>query len=110
MKKICVVTGSRAEYGLLHPLISSIHKHPDMQLQLAVSGMHLSSEHGNTLKFIEEDGFLIDEKVEMLEPGDTDIAIIKSMGKGLIGFADAFKRLKPDFVVILGDRFEAMSF
>jgi len=110
MKKICFVTGSRAEYGLLYPLIKAVHNHPNIQLQLAVSGTHLSREHGNTQDFIIKDGFTIDEKVDMLEPGDSETAIIKSMGKGLIGFADVYERLQPDLVVILGDRFEAVSF
>jgi GDP/UDP-N,N'-diacetylbacillosamine 2-epimerase (hydrolysing) len=110
MKKICFVTGSRAEYGLLYPLIKAVHEHPGMQLQLAVSGTHLSQEHGNTQDFIIKDGFHIDERVDMLEIGDSESAIIKSMGNGLIGFADAFERLNPDIVVILGDRFEAVSF
>jgi UDP-hydrolysing UDP-N-acetyl-D-glucosamine 2-epimerase len=107
--KICIVTGSRAEYGLLYPLMRLIKKEPSMDLQLVVTGMHLSPEFGLTFRQIESDGFSIQEKVEMLLSGDTDTAIIKSTGLGLIGFADAFKRLQPDWVVVLGDRFETFA-
>jgi len=103
----CVVTGSRAEYGLLMPLMKGIKKDRGMHLQLLVTGMHLSPEFGMTIREIEKDSFTIDEKVEMLLSGDTSISMIKSMGVGLIGYADAFSRLKPDWVIVLGDRFES---
>ncbi len=109
-KKICVFTGTRAEYGLLKPLIDEILNDGAFELQLLVSGMHLSPEFGLTYKEIEEDGLKIDEKVEILLSADTPSAISKSMGLGLIGYADALNRLKPDLVVILGDRFEALTF
>lgn len=109
-KKICVFTGTRAEYGLLKPLIEEIKQSEDFKLQLIVSGMHLSPEFGLTYKEIEKDGFNIDEKVEMLLSSDTPTGITKSIGLGLIGYADALKRLNSDLAVVLGDRFEALAF
>ncbi|MEY8414985.1 UDP-N-acetylglucosamine 2-epimerase [Tissierella praeacuta] len=109
MKKICVVTGTRAEYGLFRPLIKRIKEDDELQLQLIVTGMHLSPEFGLTYKEIEEDGFIIDEKVEMLLSSDTPVGISKSIGLAMIGFTDAFERLKPDMVVVLGDRYEIFA-
>lgn len=108
-RRICVITGSRAEYGLLYWLMKEIKASPGMDLQLVVTGMHLSPEFGLTYRTIEEDGFHIDAKVEMLLSSDTAVGIAKSMGLGTIGFADVFDRLKPDIVVVLGDRFEIFS-
>ena len=108
-KKICVVTGSRADYGLLHWLMKSIENETDLELQIIVTGMHLSPEFGLTYKEIEKDGYYIDKKVEMLLSADTSSAISKSTGLGLIGFADAFHELNPDIVVLLGDRFEVLA-
>lgn len=108
MRKICVVTGSRAEYGLLYPLLKEIKADSELALQLVVTGMHLSPEFGLTYKEIMNDDFQIDEKVEMLLSSDSQVAITKSMGLGLIGFADVFNRLQPDIVVLLGDRYEIM--
>lgn len=109
MKKICVVTGTRAEYGLLRPLIKRINEDNELRLQLVVTGMHLSPEFGLTYKEIEEDGFVIDEKIEMLLSSDTAEGISKSMGLAMIGFADTFERLKPNMVVVLGDRYEIFA-
>lgn len=109
MRKICVVTGTRAEYGLLYWLMKQIEAAVDMQLQLIVTGMHLSPEFGLTYKQIEQDGFSIDRKVEMLLSSDSDVAITKSMGVAMIGFADAYAELQPDLVVLLGDRFEIFT-
>ena len=109
-RKICVFTGTRAEYGLLKPLMDEIKKDKDLKLQIIVSGMHLSPEFGLTYKEIEKDGFKIDEKIEMLLSADTPTAINKSIGLGIIGFTDALNRLKPDISVVLGDRFEALAF
>jgi GDP/UDP-N,N'-diacetylbacillosamine 2-epimerase (hydrolysing) len=109
MRKICFFTGTRAEYGLLKPLMDEIVKDDSLRLQLLVSGMHLSPEFGLTYKVIEDDGFVIDEKVEMLLSADTPAGISKSMGLGLIGYADALSRLEPDITVILGDRFECLA-
>ncbi|AZN38515.1 UDP-N-acetylglucosamine 2-epimerase [Paenibacillus albus] len=108
MRKICVVTGSRAEYGLMYWLLREIQEDPELTLQLVVTGMHLSPEFGLTHRQINHDGFTIDDKVEMLLSSDTPVGITKSMGLGLIGFADVFARLQPDVVVILGDRYEMM--
>lgn len=109
LRKICVVTGSRAEYGLLYWFMRTIEDHSALQLQLIVTGMHLSPEFGLTYKKIEEDGFTIDAKVEMLLSSDSSVGVTKAMGLGLIGLADAYENLKPDFVVLLGDRFEILS-
>ncbi|MDE8742027.1 MULTISPECIES: UDP-N-acetylglucosamine 2-epimerase [Pectobacterium] len=109
MKKVAVFTGTRAEYGLLYWLLKDIQGDPDLSLQLLVTGMHLSPEFGNTYVQIEEDGFMIDEKVEILLSSDTPVGIAKSMGLGVLGFTDALNRLKPDYLVILGDRFEALA-
>lgn len=108
-RKICVVSGSRAEYGLLYYLMKEIDKDEDLQLQLIVTGMHLSPEFGLTYKEIEADGFPIHAKVEMLLSSDTTVGIAKSIGLGVIGFADAFDRLQPDLLVVLGDRFEMLA-
>lgn len=109
MKKVCVVTGTRAEYGLLKPLIEKINNDADLQLQLVATGMHLSPEFGLTYKEIEQDGFEITERNEMLLSSDTPNGITKSVGLGTIGFADIFTRIAPDIAVILGDRYEALA-
>lgn len=108
-RKICVVTGSRAEYGLLSLLMESIKNDPDMELQVIATGMHLSPEFGLTYKVIENDGFQINERIEMLLSSDTPVGVAKSIGLGTIGFADALDRLKPDILVVLGDRFEVFA-
>ena len=108
-RKLCVVTGSRAEYGLLYWLLKEIQADPKLQLQLIVTGMHLSPQFGLTIKQIEADGFVPDARVEMLLSSDTPVGIAKSMGLGVIGFADAFDRLRPDILVVLGDRFEIFA-
>lgn len=107
--KVCIATGTRAEYGLLKPLIEKISADDDFTLQLLVTGAHLSPEFGLTYRQIEADGYEIDAKVEMLLSSDTAEGITKSMGLGMIGYADAFKRLSPDLLVILGDRYEMLS-
>jgi len=108
-RRICVVTGTRAEYGLLYWLMREIQEDPDLDLQIVATGMHLSPEFGLTYQQIEEDGFKIDEAVEMLMSSDSPVGIAKSMGIGTIGFADAFARLAPHIVVLLGDRFEILG-
>lgn len=108
-RKICIVTGTRAEYGLLSLLMDAIQKDQELKLQIIVTGMHLSPEFGMTYEQIEKDGFNIDKKIEMLLSSDTAIGISKSMGLGMIGFADAYAELRPDIVVLLGDRFEIFS-
>jgi len=109
MRKICVISGTRAEYGLLYWVMKSIEKQPELNLQLIVTGMHLSSEFGLTYKQIEQDGFVIDKKLEILVSSDTSVGISKSMGLGMITFSEAFNELKPDIVLVLGDRFEIFS-
>jgi len=108
-RKVCVITGTRAEYGLLRWVMQGIQDEPDLTLQTIATGMHLSPEFGLTYREIEQDGFQIDRKVEMLTSSDTPVGIAKSMGLGLIGFADALNELKPDLVLLLGDRFEIFS-
>lgn len=107
-RKICVVTGTRAEYGLLCGLMKKIKDDPDLDLQVIVTGAHLSPEFGLTYREIEKDGFEIDEKIEMLLSSDTAAGITKSMGVELISFADALNRLNPDIVAVLGDRYEIL--
>ena len=108
-RKICVVTGTRSEYGLLFWLMKSILDDPKLELQIIVTGMHLSPEFGLTYREIEKDGFVINGKIEMLLSADTPSAISKSTGIGLIGFADVYNDLNPDIVVVLGDRFEILA-
>ena len=108
MKKVCIVTGTRAEYGLLKPIIEKVHRDTELELQLVVTGMHLSPEFGLTYKEIEKDGFPIADKVEMLLSSDSNVGITKSMAVALMGFADSFERLKPDMVLLLGDRYEML--
>lgn len=106
MKKVCVVTGTRAEYGLLKPLIRKINDDSHLELVLAVTGMHLSNEFGNTVNEIISDGFSINKQVEMLLSADTPSGIVKSMGVELIGLADFFKETSVDILIVLGDRYE----
>lgn len=109
MRKVCVVTGTRAEYGLLSRLMWLIRADHDLTLQIIATNMHLSPEFGLTYKEIEADGFTIDKKVEMLLSSDTSNAITKSIGLATIGFADAYEDLQPDILLILGDRFEILA-
>lgn len=109
LRRIAVVTGTRAEYGLLSWLMKEIQADPDLELQVIVTGAHLSPEFGLTWKEIEGDGFSIDARVEMLLSGDSAVAVTKSLGLGIIGFADALDRLKPHMLVILGDRYEMLG-
>ena len=109
MKKICIITGSRAEYGLLRWVMQGILDDPELDLLIVATGMHLSPEFGLTYKVIESDGFIINRKVEMLTSSDSSIGIAKSIGLGMIGFADTLNELKPDLIVVLGDRFEIFS-
>ncbi len=109
MKKICVVSGTRAEYGLLRWVMEGIRQSSELELQLVVTGAHLSSEFGFTVDVIEDDGFTVDRKVEMLLSSDTAVGVTKSMGLGIIGFADVLAELKPDLLVVLGDRYEIFA-
>ena len=107
-RKICVVTGTRAEYGLLYWLMKEIEEDKDLELQVIVTGMHLSPEFGLTYKEIEKD-FKIDKKIEMLLSSDTPVGISKSMGLAQISFVESLDELKPDILVVLGDRYEIFS-
>lgn len=109
MRKVCVITGTRAEYGLLYWTLKALQKDPSIELQLCVTGMHLSPEFGLTYKQIEEDGFIINSKVETLLSSDSSQGISKSIGLGIIGFSDAFEQLQPDIILVLGDRFEIFA-
>ena len=100
-RKVCVVTGTRAEFGLLRWLMSEINDHPKLLLQTAVTGMHLSPEFGSTYKEIEDAGFKINFKVDMLLGSDSVEAVTKSVGIGVMGFADAYSNLSPDLVILL---------
>jgi len=109
MKKICVITGSRAEYGLMSRVMRLIQEEPDMQLQIIATNMHLSVEYGETYKEIEADEFVIDKKIPILSSSDTTNATAKSVGTGMIGFADAYEELQPDMIMVLGDRHEILA-
>jgi len=108
-RKICIVTGTRADYGLLYWLMKEVAADPNLELQIIATGMHLSPEFGLTYQQIETDGFTIDAGVEMLLSSDSTVGIAKSTGLGVIGFADALDRLMPDILVLLGDRFEILA-
>lgn len=108
-RKICVVTGSRAEYGLLRWLMDQIRKDERLELQVIATSMHLAPEFGSTYRQIEADGFTIDAKVDMKLSDDSGSGIAKSVGYGVIGFAETLQNLRPDLVVLLGDRFEILA-
>ena len=107
-RKVCVVTGTRAEYGLLYWLLKEIEADKELQLQVIVTGMHLSPEFGLTYQTIEKE-FKINKKIEMLLSSDTSVGISKSMGLAQISFAESYDELKPDIVIVLGDRYEIFS-
>lgn len=107
--RLCVVTGTRAEYGLLKWLMREVQASRHLELSTVVGGMHLSAEFGHTWKEIEADGFRIDDRLDYLLGSDTSTGVTKSLGLAVIGFADVFARQKPDAVVLLGDRFEALA-
>lgn len=109
MKKVCVVTGSRAEYGLLRWVMEGIKNSNVLDLNLIVTGMHLAPDYGLTFNDIKKDGFCIDKTIETLLTSDTPVGITKSIGLGLIGFAEALFELKPDLLLVLGDRYEILS-
>src|SRR5438309_2321636 len=104
-RKICFVTGSRADFGLLIWPMRAIQNTPGLTLQLVATGMHLSPEFGYTVNNIREEGFSVDDTIETLLSSDTGVGVAKSVGLGVIGFADAFARLTPDLVVVLSDRY-----
>jgi len=108
-KKICIITGSRADYGLMQILINKFHNDKNIELKIFVTGMHLLPEFGNTYKEILKDGFKIEKKVKILSSLDTPTAISKSTGFGIMRFASVFDATRPDLLVVLGDRYEIMS-
>jgi UDP-N-acetylglucosamine 2-epimerase (non-hydrolysing)/GDP/UDP-N,N'-diacetylbacillosamine 2-epimerase (hydrolysing) len=108
-RRIAVVTGTRAEYGLLYWLLKGLQQDPEFDLQIIVTGAHLSPVHGLTFRDIEKDGFRIDWKVDMLLASDTDSGVTRSLGLATIGFAEALEQLRPDLVVLLGDRYELLA-
>ncbi len=109
MKKIAVVTGTRAEYGLLRPLIQKIESSKDYNLNLIVTGMHLAPEFGETVNEIINDNLNISDKVEVLLSSDSDVGVAKSIGLGMISFSETFQRINPDLLIVLGDRFEILA-
>lgn len=109
MRKIAVFTGARSEYGLLFPLLQQIQQSTELELQLIVAAMHLSPDYGYTVQSIEQDGFTIAARIETLLSSDSPVGTLKSLGLGIIGYADALDRLKPDMLVVLGDRYEALG-
>jgi GDP/UDP-N,N'-diacetylbacillosamine 2-epimerase (hydrolysing) len=109
VSKICVVTGTRAEYGLLRPLIEKLNNDRDFNLKIVSTGMHLSSDFGLTYKAIEEDGYIIDEKIEILSIYDNSVGIANSMSKAISSFAQYFESERPDLLIVLGDRYEILA-
>lgn len=107
--RICVVSGTRADFGLLQGLLHELKNNPGSELQLVATGMHLSPEHGLTYREIEAEGFVIDQKLEILLSADTGSGMAKSAGLAMISFADAYSALQPDRIVVLGDRFEILA-
>lgn len=108
-RKICAVTGSRAEYGLLYWVLHDLRERAGIELQIVATGMHLAPEFGHTVDEIVKDGFSVSRRVEMLLASDTPGGIAKSVGLGVIGMSDALEQLRPDVVVVLGDRFEILA-
>jgi len=108
-KRVCVLTATRAEYGLLKPVIQKLRTEEFLDVRVVVTGAHLSPEFGLTYKEIEQDGIPIDRKIEILLSSDTPSSISKSMGLALMGFADYFSELQPDLLVVLGDRYETLA-
>jgi UDP-N-acetylglucosamine 2-epimerase (non-hydrolysing)/GDP/UDP-N,N'-diacetylbacillosamine 2-epimerase (hydrolysing) len=108
-RKICVITGTRAEYGLLYWLMKEIESDPDLALQLVVTGTHLSAAFGKTVTFIEEDGFNVDARIDLEIGDDSPTSIVRSLGLAVIGMGQAFEKLSPDIVVVLGDRYEILA-
>lgn len=109
MRKVCVVTGTRAEYGLLKQVIMQIDRSNDLELQLVATGMHLLPEFGNTVNDIRNDGLIIDAEVPSMVGGDSKSSMASSIGIGVISLTQTFEILNPDIVLILGDRFEILA-
>lgn len=108
-KRVCVVTATRAEYGLLYWLLRSLADEPGVDLRIIATGSHLAQAYGLTYREIESDGFIIDRKVDMLLDGDSAADVTKSLGRATIGFADALAELQPDLILLIGDRYEILA-
>ncbi|MBC8500900.1 MAG: UDP-N-acetylglucosamine 2-epimerase (hydrolyzing) [Nanoarchaeota archaeon] len=108
-RKICVLTGTRAEYGLLKPVMAAVKKHSKLELKLIVTGMHLSKEFGYTINDIKKDKFKVDKKTVMNPEQDTGFSMAQAIGKGIIGISNALKEIKPDVLLVLGDRIESLA-
>ena len=108
-RRVCIVTGTRAEYGLLKGVIDGVRDHPALDLTLIVTGAHLSAEHGLTVREIEADGTVIDERIEVLGEGDEPPDVARAMGLVTTRLGEAFARIEPDIVVLLGDRYEILA-
>ena len=109
MKRVCIFTATRAEYGLLRNVILKLQAKRDFDVRVVVTGMHLSEAYGNTYREIEDDGIIIDEKIDILEWGISDIDVSKTMAKALAEFSDYFSKLQPDMLIVLGDRYETLA-
>lgn len=109
MRAIAVVTVGRSDYSIYCPLLKLIHDHPDLELRVLVSGMHLEEQYGNTVQSIERDGFPIFARVPLFQEEDTPEAIATAMGKGIAGFAQYYASNRPDLLIVLGDRFEMFA-
>lgn len=109
MKNVCVVTGTRSEYGLLAPLIKKLKNEKSFNTKVVVTGSHLSEEYGNTYHYIEEDGIEIDEKIDILSTNNTAVGITETMGNAVKKFGEYFGKTVPDMIVILGDRYEIFA-
>jgi len=109
LRSVAVVTGTRAEFGILTPILVEIMRSKDLELHIIATGMHLSEVHGYTLKDIERSGFRVDEVVDMSPCDDSEASMAKALGKGIIGVTEAFERINPDIVLVLGDRSEAFA-
>jgi len=107
--KIAIATATRADYGLLRPIIIKLNKLEDIDVRVVVTGAHLSNEFGHTYKEIEADGIQIDRKIEMLLSSDTNVGVVKSMSLAMAGFSEYFNDLEPDVIILLGDRYETLA-
>ncbi|MCG8449786.1 MAG: UDP-N-acetylglucosamine 2-epimerase, partial [Pirellulales bacterium] len=106
MRTICAVTVGRSDWGIYRSIFQAIQQEPSLELYLVAAGAHLVAEHGLTVRAIESDGFVVDDRVDMLLAADTPVGVAKSMGLGTIGFAETYQRAQPDMLLLLGDRFE----
>ena len=109
MRTVCVLTGTRADYGLLKPILKRIQSDNSLNLQTIVTGTHLSPRHGNTVSELQKDGIPVDERVQILMEGDNRISMTKSLGLGVLGFSEALEKLNPDILLLLGDRVEVLA-